>query len=108
MLVVICFISVWAGKYLYEKDNSDTKAKEFYVDDDTLVKLIYEWKTKSILAIALVIIFFLLIVVVAYCFIATASLLSLMFFSIFVMLFEVCNKHVFKRYKILSKLADSN
>ena len=108
MLVIVCFISVRAGKYLYKKDNSDTLAKEFYADDDTLVKLICEWKTKSILAIALVIIFFLLIVVAAYCFIATASLLSFMFFSIFVMLFEVCNKHVFKRYKILSKLADSN
>lgn len=106
MLVIVCFISVKAGKYMYEADNTDSTAKEFYVDDDTLSRLLNEWKAKSILAIALLIVFLLLVFISAFYFLATASFLALLLFSLAVLLFEVCNKHVFKRYKILKQLIE--
>lgn len=105
LILVICYImSVKIAKILFKMDNPEQEKKEFYKDEKIIKELLISWRNKTVVAMLILTIDIILIIITIYIFFITGSVYSLFFFSPAVILFEVGNIDVVKRFNLLNRL----
>ena len=97
-------ISIKIAKKLFAMDNPEQEKKELYEDEINLRRLLIGWKKKTIIAMVILSIALMLNLCAIYYFFINGSMYTLFLYSVTIILLEVGNIDVLKRFKLLKQL----